>query len=55
MPPLLSIASSVSGLGIPTLNKAHQEFQKHGGHITTFNVFGHDLLSHRADLVTKRE
>ena len=49
------MASSVSALGIPTPNKAHQEFQKHGGHITTFNVFGHDLLGHRAELMTKGE
>ena len=40
---------------IPTPNEALQEFQSYGGHITTFNTFGHDPLGQRPDLMTERE
>lgn len=40
---------------IPSPNEALQEFQNHGGHITTFNTFGHDPLGQRPDLIRERE
>ena len=45
----------LNGTDIPTPNEAIQQFQNHGGHITTFNSFGHDPLSQRPDLMIERE
>lgn len=40
---------------IPSPNEALQEFQNHGGHITTFSTFGHDPLGQRPDMMRERE
>ena len=47
--------AETSSINIPSPNEALQEFQNHGGHITTFNSFGHDPLSQRPDLMRERE
>ena len=40
---------------LPQTSEAVQEFESHGGNLTTFSEFGHDPLSERSDLIQQRE